>query len=354
MEQSLHEFRRELSIIDHSEYQMGGYLKYIQSKYPKITAEEKTKENDEWQLEYKEALAINNGNHETLNFSVKSIDINSEDDETKTSEFILPSNVTFGGSLNSPSTTLFDNFVTDDSDVTGIDYGSYIPSGLPSSCDRSLRFNQESPMISTIIDSNNTEFDDENLGNFNLNDGEKSPSKSVMTRGCLLPIESMNVRLVCTLIFALTFLFFSLIYHYHYSFVIFFYEQLKTMSRDQSSSQIRTDADIFLNSYIAQISTVQIGGISNSNTDNTHDIEDLIDDNDDDSEEYENDGHNDEEDSYTEEDSFTTKNLPSKAAEAINSMNNARDIIDNSDINVHDILSREISDVYPFICEDEE
>jgi hypothetical protein len=201
MEQSLHEFRRELS-VSHSEHQMGGYLKYIQSKYPKITAEEKTKLNNEWQLEYKEALTISTGNHETVNVSVKSIDINSEDDETKTSEFILPSNVTFGGSLNSPNTTLFDNFVSDDSDVTGIDYGSYIPSGLPNSSDRSLRFDQESAIISTIMDSNHTELN-ENLGSLHVDDRKESTSKSVITRGCLLPIETMNVRLICAVIFAL-------------------------------------------------------------------------------------------------------------------------------------------------------
>lgn len=246
MDQSKREFMLELSIFDQSENQIGGYLKYIQSKYPKITMEEKSQLKNEWQLEYEEALAINSGNHETKNFSPvnstaktdKDIFINSADEETKTSEFILPSHIISGGSLNCPNTTLFDNFVTDDSDNLGIDYGSYIPSGLTSSCNSSRGLFDQSSV--TVHDLNHIERDE--VGNFpsssSVNDRKSSFRKSIMTRGCLLPIETMNVRSIYTLIFYAFLLFLS-----HFIFLFFIGNTISVIAENNCDGSISISSE---------------------------------------------------------------------------------------------------------------
>lgn len=146
MEQSLNQLREELSTFDGNGV---GYLKYIQSKYPKENRNEQgyTEIEKEWQDEYQKYLMSDTINQEK---TIPLVSVSNLSLEEKEEAFeLLLNNGSSGGFLNNLNSTIVDNFCIDSSSEAEVDLGGYIPSGL----DRSITNNQlysDSPLSSII------------------------------------------------------------------------------------------------------------------------------------------------------------------------------------------------------------
>ena len=148
MEEYLQQFRQQLSIIEESEHQSGGYLNYIKSKYLKAVETDNTRIKCEWEIEFEESqsLSLAEPPHDILDSASRSSVSIIEGDEAA-GVLILPSALYSGGAVGSPNPVLFDNFVEEDGGDSAVDFGDYMPSGLSSSPVASLPFSPCGPSV---------------------------------------------------------------------------------------------------------------------------------------------------------------------------------------------------------------
>ena len=134
MEQSLSQFRRELSINEDGEAKFGSYLSYIKSKYSKGNSSEESELMKEWKKEYEISHLHKLTGQEKLDINSELADSQSPsttiigEEEAIIDDLPLDSVKHSGCFIGSPSPVLYDNFVEENSGDNEI--GSYVPSML--------------------------------------------------------------------------------------------------------------------------------------------------------------------------------------------------------------------------------
>ena len=134
MEQSLSQFRRELSINEDGEAKFGSYLSYIKSKYSKGNSSEESELMKEWKKEYEISHLHKLAGQEKLDINSELADSQSTsatiigEEEAIIDDLPLDSVKHSGCFIGSPSPVLYDNFVEENSGDNEI--GSYVPSML--------------------------------------------------------------------------------------------------------------------------------------------------------------------------------------------------------------------------------